>query len=55
MGTPTNWGRYTLPLAGVWFLFASYWFFFRNGQTLGGVMFAAAGALMLYQRFRPRK
>ena len=51
---PRNWARITLPLAGAWFLFAAYWFFFRRGMTTGGVIFAAAGIFMLYQRLRRR-
>ena len=52
---PKNLARITLPVAGVWFLFAGYWFFFRNGMTLGGFIFTAAGAWMLYQWVRARR
>jgi len=55
MGQPRNWGRYTIPLVGAWFLFAAWWFFFRQGMTLAGVMFTVAGILVLVQRFRPRR
>lgn len=48
-------GRILFLIAALWFYFASYFFFLRNGQLLGGIIFLAAGTWFLIRGLRWRR